>query len=130
MNKTLPALLFSTVLLAGCGPDAVVRDLPSPGGKYHAQVRHCPENGAINWSEQLEVYVLEAGVESRCHSYVEPLVGLTVRPPQTPLDQLQVEWLTDTRFRVWYPSLKPNVRPDGMYLKQDSPIEVVFLPKP
>lgn len=130
MKKTMSALLCSSVLLAGCGPDAVVRELPSPGGKYHAQVRHCPESGAINWSEQLEIYVLDAGVESRCHSYVEPLVGFKVRPPEMPLDQVQVQWLTDTRLRVWYPGLKPDVSPDSMYRKSDSPIEMVFQPRP
>lgn len=129
MKKTIPAVLLSSALLAGCGPDKVVYEVPSPSGKYHAQVRHCPETGSITWGEQLEVYILEAGVSSRCHSLVEPLVGFDAGPPGLRLDQLQVEWVTDTQVRAWYPGLKPNELPNGLYRKNGSPIEMVFLPK-
>ncbi|MCC4281469.1 hypothetical protein LL325_27065, partial [Pseudomonas aeruginosa] len=40
--KKSPLLILS-VLLAACGPDKLISDLPSPNGQYHVEVRKCPE---------------------------------------------------------------------------------------
>ncbi|WP_407315364.1 hypothetical protein [Pseudomonas sp. nanlin1] len=130
MNKATVILLASSVLLAACGPDKIVYDVPSPNGKYHAQVRSCPENGSITWGEQLEINILATGVGEDCHSAVKSFTGFTVRAPGLTVQQLQLEWLSDTQFRAWYPGLKPNVAPSGSYIKYDTPVQILYLPKP
>jgi hypothetical protein len=47
LKKCTPLLLLSCVLLAACGPDKTIADLPSPGGKHHVEVRECPQAGVI-----------------------------------------------------------------------------------
>ena len=130
MKKTALFLLASSVLLTACGPDKIVYDLPSPNGKYHAQVRSCPETGSITWGEQLEVSILEVGVGEECHSAVKSLTGFKAGPPGLAVEQLQLEWLSDTQFRAWYPGLKPNVEPTGSYTKPNTPVQIIYLPKP
>ncbi|WP_095093702.1 hypothetical protein [Pseudomonas sp. Irchel 3A5] len=130
MKKTALFLLASSVLLTACGPDKIVYDLPSPNGKYHAQVRSCPETGSITWGEQLEVRILEAGVSEECHSQVQSFTGFKASPPGLAVEQLQLEWLSDTQFRAWYPGLKPNVDPTGSYTKYNAPVQIIYLPKP
>ncbi|HBN7845303.1 TPA: hypothetical protein L3618_005715, partial [Pseudomonas aeruginosa] len=49
--KKSPLLILS-VLLAACGPDKLISDLPSPNGQYHVEVRKCPEKGSITWGEE------------------------------------------------------------------------------
>lgn len=130
MKKTGLFLLASSVLLTACGPDKIVYDLPSPNGKYHAQVRSCPETGSITRGEQLEVSVVEVGVGEECHSAVKSLTGFKASPPGLAVEQLQLEWLSDTQFRAWYPGLKPNVEPTGSYTKPNTPVQIIYLPKP
>lgn len=130
VKKFALLLLAFSVLLAACGPDKIVYDLPSPSGKYHAQVRSCPETGSITWGEQLEVNILEAGVSEDCHSDVQSFTGFKARPPGLAVEQLQLEWLSDTQFRAWYPGLKPNVEPSGSYTKYNTPVQIIYLPKP
>lgn len=130
MKKVALLLLLSSVVLTACGPDKIVYDIPSPSGKYHAQVRSCSESGSITWGEQLEVNILEAGVSEVCHSQVKSFTGFNASPPGLALDQLQLEWLSDTQFRAWYPGMKPNMAPTGSYKKYNTPVEIIFLPKP
>ncbi|MBV7366078.1 hypothetical protein, partial [Streptococcus vulneris] len=50
-EKCVPLALLSAVLLTACGPNKIVADLPSPDGKYHVEVRLCPQPGSLTWTE-------------------------------------------------------------------------------
>ncbi len=63
--KKSPLLILS-VLLAACGPDKLISDLPSPNGQYHVEVRKCPEKGSITWGEEIQVSLLETGKSEKC----------------------------------------------------------------
>ncbi|MGV8664357.1 hypothetical protein ACV357_35735, partial [Pseudomonas aeruginosa] len=52
--KKSPLLILS-VLLAACGPDKLISDLPSPNGQYHIEGRKCPVKGSNTWGEEIQV---------------------------------------------------------------------------
>lgn len=124
--KKSPLLVLS-VLLAACGPDRLISDLPSPNGEYHVEVRKCPEKGSITWGEEIQVSLLETGKSEKCHSVVLSLAQFDLRASST--DELQLEWLSDTELRAWHPSFEPGNQPNGSRLKHDAPVKMVFAPK-
>ena len=79
-------LLILSVLLAACGPDKLISDLPSPNGQYHVEVRKCPEKGSITWGEEIQVSLLETGKSEKCHAVVRSLAQFDLRASA---DQLQ-----------------------------------------
>lgn len=126
MNKIALPLLLSCVLLAACGPDQIVADLPSPNGRYHVEVRKCPQSGALTWSEKLQVSVLEPGQSAECQSAVNPLVQFDTAAPE---NQLQLEWLSDHELRAWHPDFTADAGPAAATYKHDVPVKLVFMPK-
>ena len=84
--KKSPLLILS-VLLAACGPDKLISDLPSPNGQYHVEVRKCPEKGSITWGEEIQVSLLETGKSEKCHAVVRSLAQFDLRASA---DQLQL----------------------------------------
>ena len=126
MNKRVPALIFSSALLAACGPNKIVYDLPSPSGKYHVQVRQCPQSGSITWSEKLQVSVLEAGVSAACQSAVQALAQFDANEAAS---QLQLEWISDTELRAWLPGFNVDYGPSSATYKHDNPVKVIFSPR-
>ncbi|HGH4375112.1 TPA: hypothetical protein ACJIVN_001205 [Pseudomonas aeruginosa] len=123
--KKSPLLILS-VLLAACGPDKLISDLPSPNEQYHVEVRKCPEKGSITWGEEIQVSLLETGKSEKCHAVVRSLAQFDLRASA---DQLQLEWLSDTELRAWHPSFEPGNQPNGSRLKRDAPVKMVFAPK-
>ena len=73
MKKSLPLLLGVSVLLTACGPNKIIVDLPSPDGKYHVEVRKCPQAGSLTWTEKTQVSILDRGVSEACQSAVKSL---------------------------------------------------------
>lgn len=126
MRKCIPLLLGAAILLTACGPNKIVLDLPSPGGKYHVEVRKCPQAGALTWTEKTQVSVLEPGVSEACQSAVKSLAQFDA---PTPEDQLQLEWLSDTELRAWHPSFNPEYGPQSASSKPGSPIKLIYAPK-
>ncbi|HBO3685688.1 TPA: hypothetical protein ONA18_005717 [Pseudomonas aeruginosa] len=124
--KKSPLLILS-VLLAACGPDRLISDLPSPNGEYHVEVRKCPEKGSITWGEEIQVSLLETGKSEKCHSVVRSLAQFDLRASST--DELQLEWLSDTELRAWHPSFESGNQPNGLRQEGDAPVRMVFAPK-
>lgn len=126
MKKSIPLVLFSSVLLTACGPNKIVSDLPSPGGKYHVEVRLCPQAGSLTWTQKTQVSVLPAGVSAKCQSAVEALAQFD---STAPVEQLQVEWVSDTEVRAWDPTFNPQYGPRSAMHKPQSPVKLSFAPK-
>ncbi|RBL84796.1 hypothetical protein DDE05_21560 [Streptomyces cavourensis] len=126
MKKSLPLLLGVSVLLTACGPNKIIVDLPSPDGKYHVEVRKCPQAGSLTWTEKTQVSILDRGVSEACQSAVKSLAQFDA---PTPEDQLQLEWLSDTELRAWHPSFNPEYGPQSANFKPGTPIKLVYAPK-
>lgn len=127
--KNTPALLLLLlpVLLVGCGPDKLVSDLPSPSGKYHVEIRKCPEKGTLTWGESLQVSVLESGRSEKCNTFISALAQFDGLESA---DQLQLEWTSDTELRAWLPSFNAEYGPQAWSHQPQLPITLVFKPKP
>lgn len=125
MNKCIPVLLLSCVMLAACSPNKIIADLPSPSGKYHVEVRKCPQAGAMTRTEQTQVSVLESGTSENCQSAVNALAQFESYAPD---DQLQLEWLSDTELRAWHPGFDPKFGPRSASSKHDAPVKLIFTP--
>lgn len=126
MKTTTALLLLLPALLAGCGPDQLISDLPSPGGTYHVEIRQCPERGSITWGQSLQVSVLEAGKSEKCNTFISALAQFG---GQESADQLQLQWLSETELRAWLPSFNPEYGPPAWNHRQ-SPLKLVFRPEP
>ncbi|MBC9904973.1 hypothetical protein IAG32_12180 [Achromobacter xylosoxidans] len=126
MKKSMPLVLLSSILLTACGPDKIIADLPSPDGKYHVEVRKCPQRGSLTWDEQTQVSVVEAGVSEKCNAFI---VALTQFRSYAPDEQLQLEWISDTELRAWHPAFEPKNGAWASTIKQGAPVKVIFAPK-
>ncbi|MGE8639476.1 MAG: hypothetical protein ACN6PR_12580 [Achromobacter sp.] len=129
MKKRIALLALSTapliVLLAGCGPNKIIVDLPSPQGQYHVEVRKCPQPGSMTWTEQTQVSVLKSGTSENCQSAVNALAQFNSLSPD---DQLQLEWLSDAELRAWHPGFDPKFGPASASYKADNPVKIIFAP--
>lgn len=129
MRKRIALLALSTapliVLLAGCGPNKIIVDLPSPQGQYHVEVRKCPQPGSMTWTEQTQVSVLKSGTSENCQSAVNALAQFKSPWPD---DQLQLEWLSDAELRAWHPGFDPKFGPASASYKADNPVKIIFAP--
>ncbi len=94
MKKSLPLLLGISVLLTACGPNKIIVDLQSPNGKYHVEVRKCPQSGSLTWTEKAQVSVLESGVSEECQSAVKALAQFDA--PTEPV----LWWLWERAARI------------------------------
>jgi hypothetical protein len=112
-------------LLAGCGPNKIIVDLPSPQGQYHVEVRKCPQSGSMTRTEQTQVSVLKSGTSENCQSAVNALAQFKSLSPD---DQLQLEWLSDAELRAWHPGFDPKFGPDSASYKADNPVKIIFAP--
>ena len=127
MKKCVPLALLSAVLLTACGPNKIVADLPSPDGKYHVEVRLCPQPGSLTWTEKTQVSVLPKGATEKCQGSLQAVAQFDSYGPQ---DQLQVEWNSATEVRAWHPQFNPEYGPQSANYKPDNPIKLIFKPKP
>lgn len=123
MKKSIPLLLLSSVLLTACGPDKLITDLPSPSGKYHVEVRQCPERGTLTWGEQTQVSVLAAGVSEKCNAFISALTQFQCRSPD---DQLRLEWVSDTELRASHPAFAAGSTPVGASQMPNNPVKITF----
>ena len=112
---------MSAVLLTACGPNKIVADLPSPDGKYHVEVRLCPQPGSLTWTEKTQVSVLP-GRHRKCQGSLQAVAQFDSYGPQ---DQLQVEWIA-TEVRAWHPQFNPEYGPQSANYKPDNPIKLIF----
>lgn len=126
MKKSIPLILLSSMLLTACGPDKIIADLPSPGGKYHVEVRKCPQRGSLTWAEKTQVSVLEFGVSEKCNAF---MAALTQFDSYSPDEQLQLEWTSDTELRAWHPAFDPKNGPRASTFKPNAPVQVIFAPE-
>ncbi|HCF2340387.1 hypothetical protein ABZR71_03370 [Pseudomonas paraeruginosa] len=126
MNKSPFLLLTLALLLVACGPDQLVSDLPSPDGRYHVELRKCPENGLLSRGEVIQVSLLVAGVSEKCSSALNALAQFDLRATA---DELQLEWLSNTEFRAWHPTFNPQYGPEISRQQGKAPVRMVFAPK-
>lgn len=125
MKKSILLALLSSALLTACGPDKLVADLPSPSGKYHVEVRQCPQRGTLTWGEQTQVSVLEAGVSEKCNAFIS---ALTQFQSSSPDDQLRLEWISDTELKASHPAHASGNAPTGATQKPGNPVRITFAP--
>lgn len=108
------------------GPNEVVTDIYSPNRQYHVEVRKCPQAGSLVWSEEEQASVLKAGKSSICHSSENTIEQFSVNSPE---DQLELEWISDTQLRAWHPEFNPRYGPERFVSGQDDPVKIIFRPK-
>lgn len=125
MKKSLLFLLVPTVFLTACGPDHIIADFPSPDGKYHVEVRKCPQRGSLTRSEKTQVSLLPAGASEPCNAFVAALAQFQ---SPTPDDQLEIQWVSETEVRAWHPGFETRQAPGAASYHQDSPIKVTYSP--
>jgi len=123
MKHSIPLLLLSSVLLTACGPDKIIADLPSPGGKYHVEVRQCPQRGSLTWGEQTQVSVLAAGVSEKCNAFISALTQFQSKSLD---DQLRLEWVSDTELRAWHPAFATGSVPMSASQMPNNPVKITF----
>jgi hypothetical protein len=128
MKFALPVLLLSSCLVTGCGgPNKVIKDVYSPDGRYHVEVRQCPEVGAMPGGTQTQASILEAKKPATCNSAVGTIAQFSVISPE---DQLQLEWVSNTELRAWHPGFNPAYGPEAFSHPADNkPVKVTFAPK-
>lgn len=126
MKTAWLALLMPLTLTAcGGGPDHIIKDLPSPGGDYHVEVRKCPQAGSLTWSEMTQVSVLKAADSERCHSSLNSLAQFHSVSPD---EDLQLEWLRNSQLRAWHPSFNPEFGPMSANYAPGMPITLIYRP--
>ncbi|MGB3431431.1 hypothetical protein [Achromobacter sp.] len=123
MKHSIPLLLLSSVLLTACGPNKIIADLPSPSGKYHVEVRQCPQRGSLTWGEQTQVSVLEAGVSEKCNAFIS---ALTQFQSNSLDDQLRLEWVSDTELRARHPTFAAGGMPMSASQMPNNPVKITF----
>jgi hypothetical protein len=126
MKFVLPLLLLSPCLLASCGPNRIVEDVYSPSMHYHVEVRQCPEVGSLAGGVETQASILEAKNAGICHSSENAIAQFSVNAPE---NQLELEWISDTRLRAWHPAFNPKYGPEVFSHAPNSPIKVQFAPK-
>jgi hypothetical protein len=126
MKSQVTALIFLSVFAAACGPNKVITNLPSPSGQYHVEIRNCPQNGSLTWTETTQVSVLKSGISEKCQSAINALVQFD---GSAPVDQLQIKWMSDTELRAWHPSFNPKYGPSAVTYKHYAPVKVIFSPE-
>ncbi len=115
------------IILTACGPDQIVVDLPSPNKSVHVEVRRCPQAGAfLQWTEMVQVSVLEAGRSEPCNSFVNALVQFDSKVAD---EQLELEWLSDKVLRAWHPTFNPDYGPVNTTVRAGSKVRIQFFPK-
>jgi len=125
MIKNTAFLALLAALLAGCGPNKIIVDLPSPQGQYHVEVRKCPQPGSMSSAEQTQVSILKSGISENCQSAVNALAQFQSYSPD---EQLQLEWLSEAELRAWHPGFDPKSGPASASYKADNPVKVIFAP--
>lgn len=123
MKKSIPLLLLSSFVLTACGPNKIVADLPSPSGKYHVEVRKCPQRGSLTWGEQTQVSVLAAGVSEKCNAFISALTQFQANSPE---DQLRLEWVSDTELKASHPALAAGSAPMSVSQMPNNPVKIIF----
>lgn len=121
-------LLVILGFLASCAtqPNEVVADLYSPSKRYHVEIRKCPQVGSLVRGEEVQATVLEAGRVGVCHSSVNVIEQFSVNSPE---DQLDLEWVSETQLRAWHPKFNPSYGPQTYVSGQNEPVKVIFRPK-
>ena len=126
MRCALPLLLLSLCLSACGSPNKVIKDVHSPDGRYHVEVRECPAVGSLNGGVATQATVLEAQTQGICHSSVNTIAQFSVNSPS---DLLQLEWMSSTELRAWHPSFNPAYGPEMFSPPSgNSPVKVRFSP--
>lgn len=121
-------LLLPIGVLASCatGPNEIVKDLVSPSGQYHVELRKCPQVGSLTWSEEVQATVLVAGKRGVCHSSKDAIAQFSVNAPES---DLELEWISDTQLRAWHPKFNPGYGPERYVSDPGDPVKVIFRPK-
>lgn len=128
MKTTRLLALLPIGVLASCatGPNEIVKDLVSPNGQYHVEVRKCPQVGSLTWSEEVQATVLVAGRQGVCHSSKDAIAQFSVNTPE---DDLELEWVSDTQLRAWHPKFNPGYGPERYVSDPGDPVKVIFKPR-
>lgn len=122
------ALLLCFPLLTACGPDKLLSDTASPHHRYHVEVRACPTPGGIGDSAgTTQVSLLPAHQSEGCWDDLNSIAQFQIH---TPVEQLQLEWLSDTRLRAWAPEFQEHHEPYTYSYDEAAPVQFVFTPKP
>lgn len=114
----------------------VVRDLPSPNGDYHVEVRQCRANDAMFGKvTQVQVSVLKKGETERCRATIQSVAQFTVYATdfRKKADELQLNWLSNTELQAWHRSFglfqyKTYTGPYSYSYGPDKPVNMVFNP--
>lgn len=127
MKFALPLLLLSPCLFGCGGPNKVIKDVYSPDGRYHVEVRQCPERGSLNGGTETQASVLEAQKPGICHSNQNTIALFSVNQPD---DRLELEWITSTELRAWHPAFNPAYGPQMFSPPSaNDTVKVLFAPK-
>ncbi|WP_420137260.1 hypothetical protein [Sphingomonas sp.] len=128
MRFATPLLFVSTGLLASCGgPNKVIKDVYSPDGRYHVEVRQCPAVGSMSGGTETQASILDAKKVGTCHSAIGTIAQFSVNEPD---DQLQLEWISDSELRAWHPNFNPAYGPEAFsHPANNSPVKVTFARK-
>ncbi|MFW2097944.1 MULTISPECIES: hypothetical protein [unclassified Acinetobacter] len=132
-------LLIVPIVLTACQSNSVnklIRDLPSPDGRFHVEVLQCRANDVMfGGATQVQVSVLKKGETEKCRSFIYALAQFDVRTIDFGAkdNALHIEWLSDTELSVWHRSFatsqgKNYIGPDVQHSQANSPIKVIFSP--
>lgn len=122
----LPLLTLGSFASCATQPNEVIADVYSPSKRYHVEGRKCPQVGTLARGEEVQATVLEAGRAGVCHSSVNAIEQFSVNSPE---DQLELEWVSETQLRAWHPKFNPSYGPQTYVSGQNDPVKVIFRPK-
>ncbi len=121
------ALPFTFTLLAACGPDKLLSDLASPNRQYHVEVRSCPTpGGAGDSAGTFQVSLLVANKSEGCGDDINSMAQFQTHAP---VEQLQLEWLSDSQVRAWAPGFEQLHMPFIYSYDEKAPVHFVFAPR-
>ena len=128
MKSAVPLLILSPCLLMSCGgPNKVIKDLYSPNGQYHVEVRQCPAVGSMSGGTETQASILDAKKPATCHSSVGTIAQFSVNSPD---DQLKLEWVGNSELRASHPGFNPAYGPEAFsHPANNSPVKVTFARK-
>lgn len=132
-----PLCVFS--LFTGChsfSVNKVVRDIPSPNGEYHVEVRQCRASDAMfGKATKVQVSVLKKGEVEQCRSFKQSLAQFDVYSTnfKGTNNALLLKWISDTELQAWHHSFakrehKDFIGPHTQAYSADKPITFIFSP--
>ncbi|WP_353171079.1 hypothetical protein [Acinetobacter rudis] len=114
----------------------VVRDLSSPNGDYHVEVRQCRANDVMfGKATQVQVSVLKKGESEKCRTTIQSVAQFNVYATdfRKKEDELQLKWLSNNELQAWHRSFglfqyKSYIGPFSYSYGAKKPVTMIFSP--